>query len=98
MDLMIFDPRRGQVTPIDVGFASASLSATGATAVKNPDAVTSRREGEKVNYINGSKLHTEVKKRFIPFIISSTGRVGIAAEKYLTELFQLPLENGQMII
>ena len=43
----------------------------------------------KVNYINGSQLQTEVKKRFVPFIISSTRRVGIAAEKYLTELFQV---------
>ena len=25
----------------------------------------------------------------MPFIISNTGRVGIAADKYLTELFQL---------
>ena len=31
---MISDPRRGQVTPIDVGFASASLSATVAAAGK----------------------------------------------------------------
>ena len=30
-----------------------------------------------------------MKKRFVPFIISNTGRVGIAADKYLTELFQL---------
>jgi hypothetical protein len=89
MDLMISDPRRGQVTPIDVGFVSASLSATVSAAANNPDAAASLREREKVNYINGSQLHTEVKKRFVPFIISNTGRVGIAADKYLTELFQL---------
>ncbi len=39
--------------------------------------------------LNFTLLRTEVKKRFVPFIISSTGRVGVAAEKYLTELFQL---------
>ena len=43
-----------------------------AAAAKSPDAATSRREGEKVNYISGSQLQTEVKKRFVPFIISST--------------------------
>ena len=30
------------------------------------------------------------KKRFVPIIIiSNTGRIGVAANKYLTELFQL---------
>jgi magnesium-transporting ATPase (P-type) len=48
MDLMISEPRRGQITPIDVGFVSASVSVTVAAAAKNPDAATSRREGEKV--------------------------------------------------
>jgi len=32
-----------------------------AAAAKSPDAATSRREGEKVNYINGSLLHTELE-------------------------------------
>ena len=89
MDLMISNQSGRQITPIDVGFVSASLSATVAASANNPDAAASLREREKVNYINGSQLHTEVKKRFVPFIISNTGRVGIAADKYLTELFQL---------
>ena len=29
---------------------------------------TGRREGENFNYINGSQLHTEVNKRFVPFV------------------------------
>ena len=38
VDLMISEPRRGQVTPIDVGFVSASLSATVVATVSNLDA------------------------------------------------------------
>jgi len=83
MDLMISKPPRRQVIPIDFGFVSASLSATLATVVSN------HREKEKVTSTQRSQLQAEVKKRFVPFIISNTGRTGVAADKYLTELLQL---------
>ena len=88
MDIKVTLPQPGATRLIDVGYVAASSQSSRHSATRAPDIAIEAKQTFKQRSVDRTNLSQADKAGFVPFIVSSTGRVGPRAIEFMNELFE----------